>query len=403
MHRSVLQIVLICGLHGASASVTCSQMETYYDNATCCTDPSGTVSALDVAPTPRVIRVCSHYSSGFFDLFGMTSMIQMIETASRGALRLEFVTNMSSFPNPWNSTYPYLHLAAEGVHCDASYHDALYTYLGGTFPDRVAYIISNVLPFGFTAPMYMAFMRLVQPIVDAMTSQAAVPHVQMPAGTAGEQFTGYVGRSVDLAAFTADPIAYLQNRSWRAGGLAGDTVQRLGARPTLMSGSDTFAALRDGTLDFAEFLNPFYDVLFIRAAGAPYPKAFLSYGFGDSAPFTSLHFPLNFWNSLTAYEQQLLRDGADLANMRAIQVNYRDYRNQTAIGQELGIQKIDFGSLVSPSSGNRTVDEVFREAWASVNADLKTESANYNQLMSLLEQFKASVRTYATFTFEALI
>jgi TRAP-type mannitol/chloroaromatic compound transport system substrate-binding protein len=123
-------------------------------------------------------------------------------------------------------------------------------------------------------------------------------------GNTGVQMGGWFRKEIKTA-------ADLQGLKFRIAGLAGQIMQRLGAVPQQIAGSDIYPALEKGTIDAAEWVGPYDDekLGFYKVAQYYYYP-----GFWEAGPSIHLFINLDQWNTLSPMYQSALRNAAALAN-----------------------------------------------------------------------------------------
>ena len=111
------------------------------------------------------------------------------------------------------------------------------------------------VPFGMTPDVFNAWLlhggglELWQ---EAYAPQNVVP---FPAGNTGPQMGGWFNREINS-------LADLQGLKMRIPGLGGEVMQRAGALPVILAGSEIFTALQTGAIDATEWVGPYNDMAF---------------------------------------------------------------------------------------------------------------------------------------------
>lgn len=117
------------------------------------------------------------------------------------------------------------------------------------------------------------------------------PHglLPFPAGNTGMQMAGWFREPLES-------LASLQGLKMRIPGLGGEVMARVGATPVNLPGDGIFAALKDGTVDAAEWMGPSNDLAFGLHRAAKY-----CYYPGWQEPGQTLEcmVGLKAWNSLS--------------------------------------------------------------------------------------------------------
>ena len=122
------------------------------------------------------------------------------------------------------------------------------------------------VPFGLTATEMTAWLHEGGGL--ELWREAYAPHglLPFPAGNTGVQMAGWFRAPVES-------LQSLQGLKIRLPGLGGEVMARLGATPVNLPGDAIFAALKDGTLDAAEWMGPSNDLAFGLPRAAKYGYA----------------------------------------------------------------------------------------------------------------------------------
>jgi TRAP-type mannitol/chloroaromatic compound transport system substrate-binding protein len=144
------------------------------------------------------------------------------------------------------------------------------------------------VPFGLTAAEMGAWLHEGGGL--ALWREAYAPHglLPFPAGNTGVQMAGWFRAPVES-------VQSLQGLKIRLPGLGGEVMARLGATPVNLPGDAIFAALKDGTLDAAEWMGPYNDLAFglHRAAKYGYTP-----GWQEPGPTLEAMVNLDAWRAL---------------------------------------------------------------------------------------------------------
>lgn len=122
------------------------------------------------------------------------------------------------------------------------------------------------VPFGLTATEMTAWLHEGGGL--ELWREAYQPHglLPFPAGNTGVQMAGWFREPVES-------LKSLQGLKIRLPGLGGAVMARVGATPVNVAGDAIFAALKDGTLDAAEWMGPYNDLAFGLPRAAKYGYA----------------------------------------------------------------------------------------------------------------------------------
>ena len=178
-------------------------------------------------------------------------------------------------------------------------HDASYYHLGKSYGTA----FFTAFPFGFTADEIAAW-------VNHGNGQALWDELYRPfgirgflAGNSGTQMFGWF----------KNPITSLddfQGLKFRAPGIQGNILTKLGATPVVLPGGELFAALQSGAIDGAEWIGPYNDL----ALGF-YQVCKWYYAPGYHEPGAALQLMVNeeAWQSLEPDLQAIVRVAAQAA------------------------------------------------------------------------------------------
>ena len=179
-------------------------------------------------------------------------------------------------------------------------HGAAY-YWRGKVP--AAQFFSGI-PFGLTAQEQTAWLYHGGGL--ELWHELYEPHnlIAFPAGNTGPQWGGWFRKEIRSS-------ADLKGLIMRIPGLGGDVVSRLGVQQALLAGSEVFTALETGTLDAAEWTNPYSDTTMGFHQIAPY-----YYYPGWQEPNVTLELSINkeAWDRLPADLQAIVKASARVGN-----------------------------------------------------------------------------------------
>lgn len=174
------------------------------------------------------------------------------------------------------------------------YHSAEY-YQQDRSP---AYNFFTAIPFGLTADEMAGW--LLQGGGQALWDELAATRNIKPlmCTNTGAQMGGWFNREIQ----SVDDFSGLKIRM---PGLGGETLARLGAVLRNLPGGEIYAALKDGSLDAAEWVGPWNDL----AAGMQDVARHYYYpGFHEPGGNLSLGFNLDLWRSLTELQRIVITD-----------------------------------------------------------------------------------------------
>ena len=164
---------------------------------------------------------------------------------------------------------------------------------------------SAALPFGLTAQEQNAWCYYGGGIEAADKIYNSLGLKFLPLGNTGNQMGGWFNKEINT------PSDY-NGLKMRMPGLGGRTIEKLGATPVLLAGSDVLPSLSSGAVDAAEWICPAADL----GAGL-YQAAKYYYGPGWHEPSTLLDLSMDLasWEKLDSATQGLIDDMTKSFNM----------------------------------------------------------------------------------------
>lgn len=163
-------------------------------------------------------------------------------------------------------------------------HGAAY-YWRGKIP--VAAMFSTV-PFGMTAQEMNAWLYYGGGLELWRELYAPFDLVPMPAGNTGVQMAGWFNKEINS-------VADLEGLKMRIPGLGGEVMERVGAEPVSLAGSDVFSSLQMGVIDATEWVSPFNDLALGLHTAAEY---YYYPGWHEPGPTTELIINREAWEGL---------------------------------------------------------------------------------------------------------
>ena len=129
--------------------------------------------------------------------------------------------------------------------------------------------------------------------------------VPMAAGNTGIQMAGWFNKEINS-------LDDLKGLKMRIPGLGGEVLKRAGGTPVNLPGGELFTALKTGTIDATEWVNPYNDLAFGLHKAAKY-----YYYPGWHEPGTTLECFLNkeIFDSLPEDLQNIITGAAKIANL----------------------------------------------------------------------------------------
>ena len=206
--------------------------------------------------------------------------------------------------------------------------------------------------------------------------------VGFPCGNTGVQMAGWYRKEINT-------VADLQGLKYRIGGFAGSVMTKLGVIPQQLPGGEIYGALEKGTIDAAEWVGPYDDLVLKFQKVAPY---YYYPGFWEGGPTVHVLFNKAKFEELPASYQSLLRTAAQATDANMLQ-KY-DWLNPTALKQLVadGAQLRPFSQEILAAAFDaahqvyaetEATNAPFKKIWDSIKAFRKdhflyTQIAEYN-------------------------
>jgi TRAP-type mannitol/chloroaromatic compound transport system substrate-binding protein len=179
-------------------------------------------------------------------------------------------------------------------------HDASYYHTGKS----EAFAFFTAFPFGFTADEMDAWMKFGngQKLWDELYEPFGVRAFQ--AGNTGTQMLGWFRREVRS-------VDDLKGLKFRAPGIQGRVLQKLGVTPVSLPGGEIFPALQSGAIDAAEWIGPYNDLAlgFYQVC-----RYYYSHGYHEPGPALQLVVNEQAWRTLDGELQAIVRTCCEAAN-----------------------------------------------------------------------------------------
>jgi TRAP-type mannitol/chloroaromatic compound transport system substrate-binding protein len=254
-------------------------------------------------------RLVSSFPRNLDTLFGAADLIaQRCEVATGGRFRIqvfaagEIVPGLEVLDAVQNAT----------VQCA---HTAPYYF----FAKDPTFAFACAAPFGLNARQQNAWMYHGGGLELMREFMRGYNVYNIPAGNTGALMGGFFRKEVRT-------VADLKGLRMRIGGAAGVVMQRLGAMPQQLAGSDIYAALADGSIDAAEWIGPYDDE---RLGLYKIAKHYYYPGWWGGGPEIDLFVNSKAWAALPRAYQAILEAACAEANVDMM-AKY-DARNPAAL------------------------------------------------------------------------
>jgi TRAP-type mannitol/chloroaromatic compound transport system substrate-binding protein len=222
-----------------------------------------------------------------------------------------------------------------------------------------AFTFCTTVPFGFNAKQQMSWLYANQGLELARKLYAQYNIINFPAANSTNQMGGWYKKKVNS-------VGDLKGLKVRLSGFGGEIFKRLGAEVVIMPGSQIVSALKQDTLDAAEFTGPSDDLQLGFLGVTPY-----YYYPGWHQPGSGYDFIVNLdeYNSLpSSYKEALAVAATEAYGTTVARYNVANIRDlQTII--EGGTQLESFSDDIM-SAAQKVAFEIYEENAAS-NPDFK--------------------------------
>jgi TRAP-type mannitol/chloroaromatic compound transport system substrate-binding protein len=230
-------------------------------------------------------------------------------------------------------------------------HDAAYYHTGKS--EGCAFF--TAFPFGFTANEMDAWMKYGngQKLWDELYAPFGIRGFH--AGNTGTQMLGWFRREIH-------DVADLKGLKFRAPGIQGRVLQKLGVTPVSLPGGEIFPALQSGAIDAAEWIGPFNDLAlgFYQVC-----RYYYSHGYHEPGPSLQLIVNERAWRSLDGELQAIVRTACEAATRDMLaEYNARSGPALRTLVQQHGVRVRPLPEEVLFACG-RAANEVLNEIHAA--------------------------------------
>lgn len=311
---------------------------------------AGLIPQAAAAAAPRVLTMVTSWPAGFPGLGTSANRIaRRIETATGGSFRVRVHAANEKVG-------PFEVFDAVSVGEADLYHSADY-YQAATSPGSNFF---TAVPFGMTATE-MAGWLLHGGGQALWDSLAAANNIKpLMCTSTGAQMGGWFNREIR----SVDDFDALRVRM---PGLGGEALRKLGAIPVNLAGGAIYAALKDGSLDAAEWVGPWNDLaanLHEVAEHYYYP------GFHEPGGTLALGVNLDVWLSFSDQEREIFIELTTAEYLRSLtEFNWRNAAALQTLKSEHGVEpkafSADILTRIAEISESVVADSVQNDAAAS--------------------------------------
>ncbi|MCD2344170.1 TRAP transporter substrate-binding protein [Ideonella azotifigens] len=241
------------------------------------------------------------------------------------------------------------------------------------------FAIGAAIPFGLNSRQMSAWMfegnglKLMREFYDGYNI------VNFPCGNTGAQMGGWFRKEIKS-------LDDMKGLKFRIGGFAGKIVERLGAVPQNLPGSEIYQALEKGTIDAAEWVGPYDDQKLGFYKVAPY---YLYPGWWEGGPQVDLFINKKAYESLSAEYKAIVEAASAYAHVD-MQAKY-DARNPPALKQLVAsnTKLIAFPKAI--------MDAAFKTSM-EVYAELNSSNPAWKKIYSDYDAFRRDQNLWFRFT-----
>ena len=161
--------------------------------------------------------------------------------------------------------------------------------------------------------------------------EAYAPHgvIPFPAGNTGTQMGGWFNREINS-------VDDLNGLKIRIPGLGGEVMQRAGALPVNLPGSEIFTALQTGAIDATEWVGPYNDMAFGLHQAAEY---YYYPGWHEPSGALECFVSMEAYESLSDELKEILETACIAENDYLLaEFNTRNQQSLTTLVEEHGVQ-----------------------------------------------------------------
>lgn len=201
------------------------------------------ISSLSRAETPTVKwRVVSSFPKTLDTMYGAPEMLsKRIAQLTEGKFTVQVLAG--EYSTPVSEFLDIIHKdTAECIHTSSYYFHGR----------NKAFSIDTAIPFGLTARQMSAWYYQGQGLALTREFFAKSNIVNFPSGNTGTQMGGWFRKEIKST-------EELKGFKMRIGGFGAEVFSALGAVPVAIRGSDIASALKQGTVDGAEWVGPYDD------------------------------------------------------------------------------------------------------------------------------------------------
>ncbi len=200
--------------------------------------------------------------------------------------------------------------------------------------------------------------------------------IQFPAGNTGVQMGGWFNVEVQS-------VSDLQGLRMRIPGLGGEVMTALGVTVQQIAGGEIFQALQTNTVDAAEWVGPYDDLIL----GFPEVAQFYYHpGWWEPGPSLEVQIPLERWNELPEIYQEIVKTAAVEANTTMMAAY--DAKNPEAF------QEINDNPNVTVLPYPDDVMQAAADAANEINEQRAADSADFKSVYDHWNAFRSQVHPW---------
>lgn len=247
-------------------------------------------------------------------------------------------------------------------------HTASYYYVD----KNPALAFGTTLPFGLNTAQQNAWLYYGGGLEAIQKLYKPLGIINFPAGNTGVQMGGWFRKQIEQ-------LSDLTNLKMRIPGLGGKVMKRLGVNVQVLSADEIAPALLAGTIDAAEWNNPYDDDKIGITKAAPY---YYYPGWWEPGATYELQINQTQWDNLPiAYQEALKVAAAEINTTMPAEYNAKNGRELKRLKQG-GTQVIPFSRDILTAAYAETTQ---------LYEDYAESSTDFRQIYSQWKQFRAQI------------
>jgi TRAP-type mannitol/chloroaromatic compound transport system substrate-binding protein len=254
-------------------------------------------------------------------------------------------------------------------------HTAPYYFFG----KNECFALGCAIPFGLNSRQMTAWMYEGNGLKLMREFYIKYNMISFPGGNTGAQMGGWYRKEIKT-------LADIKGLKMRIGGFAGKVLERLGGVPQNIPAGEIYQALEKGTIDAAEWVEPYDDQKLGFNKVAPY---YYYPGWWEGGPQLDFFINDKAFNALSPENKAIVENAAAHAHT-VMQARY-DARNPGALKQLVGA-----GTKLRPFS-NDVMAEAFKQS-LGLYEELSGKNPDWAKIYADYSKFRADQNLWFRFT-----